>query len=97
MNWFDDAFLPGGYGMGPFPFEYAELEAYSRVMKRDLRTWEFDLLREMSEAYCHEYALREKRKAEMPQGMKQIDMKNPEAIKALFSKQGGRKKSKGDK
>lgn len=95
MGWFDEVFYPGGHGNGPFPLEYRELESYSRCMGRNLRPWEIDLLREMSEAFCIEYSLDQKRKAEMPRGMKTIDMKNPEAVKALFSRQGGSKKTKG--
>ena len=94
MNWFDDLMLPGGYGFGPFPLEYVEIEAYGRVMKLGLRVWEIETLRDMSEAYCVAYARREKIKSEMPAGMKSIPLNDHKAIKAMFSKQGGTKKGK---
>lgn len=86
--------LPGGYGFGPFPLQYLELEAYSRNVRK-LRPWEMQMLRELSEAFCEVHERKVRIKREQPPGVKMIDMKDPAAIKALFSKQGDRKKAKG--
>lgn len=87
-DWFNELYLPGGYGFGPFALEYREIEAYSDALGLDMRPFERRTVRQISEAYAGTWHAKEAKKNSTPDGMTEVSADDHQGIKALFSKAG---------
>lgn len=88
-EWFLEIFNPGGYGMGPFPIEYQEIEAFSRVSRNVIEPVEAAMIRRLSNVFVSVKARESKTPLE-----KKTDMSDSKGLKELFSKAGAVKKQK---
>lgn len=89
-NFFTDIFNPGGIGMGPYRTEFREIEAYSRVMRIIIQPREAFLIRALAELFM----IVQSRKKSGGDVKNQTSMTDSQGLKAMFSRQGKRPKSK---
>lgn len=94
MEWFWDVMLPGGYGWGPFKISYQEIEAFSRMRQLEVRPWEAELLVDLSIEFCRAANEKQRIKQAMPPGYKPVDMRDTNAVKAMFAGVGEKKRTK---
>lgn len=94
LEWFYDLILPGGYGWGPFKISYLEIEAFSRQRHLDVRPWEAELIVDLSIKYVEVHNHKQAVKAGLPSGYKPVNMRDTNAVKAMFAGVGEKKRTK---